>query len=255
MADITFAWMVDQCMGHLSFRMESLVGMMQHGDFQAPTTEKGREERLKKEEKSAHWGMADLHDSMTGLLATLGGSTTRTPGQYAFESRYLVQDNQDGGWIHITGAADASSERETSMVTASQIVGNATPETKSSYNLFSAWVKGLFTRNSGDKPTPVYTSEYIHPCVRVRMLNDPTYDPPSLRGYKLVYHAEHDQWSWVKEWVADDGKVHKAELLEYRISDVSFAGMMVDRETLGYGERQDVTIPPRVTKKSWWKFW
>jgi hypothetical protein len=249
MADITFAWMVDQCIGQLSFREESLMRMMERGDFKAPTTQKGWEERRKKEDRAAHWGMADLHDSMTGLLARLGGSKTRTPGRYAFKRRYLVQDKQDGSWIRITGAADTSNE--ISMVTSSQIVENATPEKMPWFKRVSAWIKSIFTRKPGDKPTPVYTSEYIHPCVRVRMLNDPTYDPPSLQGYKLVYHAEHDRWSWVKEWTADDGKVHKVELLEYQISDASFAGMMVDKETL----RKNAALPPRVTKKPWWKFW
>lgn len=254
MADITFAWMVDQCIGHLSFREKTLDWMMKNGDFKDPGTPAGWEERRKRERRAAHWGMADLHDSMTGLVAKVTGPKTRTPGRYAFKSRYLVQD-QNGSWTRITGAADTSSDRETSLVTVSQVVGDATPATKPWYKLFTAWLKGLFTRGSTDKPVPVHTSEYIHPCVRVRMLNDPTYDPPSLRDYKLVYHAEHDQWSWVKEWTADDGKVHRTELLEYHISDVSFAGMMVDRETLGYGERQDVTIPPRVAKKPWWKLW
>lgn len=255
MADITFAWMVDQCIGHLSFREETLLRMMEHGDFKAPTTKRGQEERQEKEKKAAHWGTADLHDSMTGLVAKLTGPRTRTPGQYPFKSRYLVRDQQNGSWTRVTGAANTSGERETTMVTASQVVGDATPAAKPWYKRFGTWSKGVFTRKSGDKPTLVYTSEYIHPCVRVRMLNDPTYDPPSLQGYRLVHHAEHDQWSWVKEWTADDGTVHRAELLEYHISDVSFAGMMVDRETLGYGERQDVTIPPRAIKKQWWKFW
>ena len=255
MADITFAWMVDQCIGHLSFREETLDWMTQHGDFKAPTTQKERDERRKKEVKAARWGMADLHDSMKGLVAVLTGPKTRTPGQYAFKSQYLVRDQRNGSWVRITGAANTSSEHETSMVTTSRDMGKATPPKTPWYKLFGAWLKGIFTRNSRDTPVQVYTSEYIHPCVRVRMLNDPTYDPPSLRGYTLVHHAEHDQWSWVKDWTANDGRVHRTELLEYHISDASFAGMMVDRETLGYGERQDVTIPPRATKKPWWKFW
>jgi len=253
-ADITFAWMVDQCIGHLSFREETLDWMMEHGDFKDPPPE-GKEERQKREERATHWGMADVHDSSSGLVAVLTGPKTRTPGQYAFKSRHLVQA-RDGSWTRITGAADTSSDRETSMVTAPQDGGNATPATKPWYKRFGVWLKGVVTHKSGDeRPVAIHTSEYIHPCVRVRMLNDPTYDPPSLRDYKPVYNVEHDQWSWIKQWAADDGGVHKTELLEYRIPEVSFAGTRVDRETLGYGEGQNVTIPPRVAKKPWWKFW
>lgn len=254
-ADITFAWMVDQCIGHLSFRQETLAWMMQHGDSKTPTTPKEGRERRKLEDKAAHWGMAELHDSMKGIVAKLTRPKTRTPGQYAFQSKYLVRDQRSGNWVHITGAENTSSERETSMVTISRVVGNATPPNTPWYKLLGAWLKALFTGRSRDTPVEVHTSEYIHPCVRVRMLHDQTYDPPSLRGYKLAYHAEHDQWSWVKEWTAKNGTVHRAELPEYHISHVSFAGMMVDRETLGYGGRQNVTIPPRVPKKPWWKFW
>ena len=246
--------MVDQCIGRLSFRQETLAWMMQHGDSRDPAPHE-RKERRKMEDKAAHWGMAELHDSMKGIVAKLTRPKTRTPGRYAFQSKYLVRDQTSGNWVRITGAANTSSERETSMVTMSRVVGNATPPKTPWYKLLGAWLKSLFTGRSRDTPVEVYTSEYIHPCVRVRMLHDQTYDPPSLRGYKPVYNAEHDQWSWVKEWTANDGTVHRAELPEYHISHVSFAGMMVDRETLGYGGRQHVTIPPRVPKKPWWKFW
>jgi len=252
-ADITFAWMVDQCIGHLSFRKETLDRMMRGGDFKNPPT-KGLKERERRMGEAAKWGMAELHDSMTGPVAKLTGSKTRTPGQYPFSSRYVVQEGRSGDWVRISGAANTRDDRETEMVTASQEVGDARPPAKPWYKRFTAWLKGVVTGKTGKKPTPVYTSEYIHPCVRVKMFKDQKYDPPSLRGYNPVYNAEHDQWSWVKEWTADDGKVHRAELLEYHISDVSFAGEQVDRKTLGYGERQNVTLPPRV-KKPWWKIW
>ena len=140
------------------------------------------------------------------------------------------------------------------MVTASRVVGNAIPPNTLSYKLFFAWLKGTFTRQSRDTPVQVYTSEYIHPCVRVRMLHDTDYDPPALRGYTLEPHTDRDKWMWVKEWTTSDGTVHRAEIPEYHISDASFAGMMVERERLGYGGRPHVPIPPR-TKKPVWKFW
>lgn len=250
-ADMTFAWMVDQCIGHLSFREDTLNWMMQHGDYEEPATRKAQAERRKRENDAAHWGMAEPHDSMKGLLPKLSRPRTRTPGQYPFKSKYIVRNQRNGDWVSITSGA--SGEQETPMVTASRVVGHATPANTPWYKLLFAWLKGIFTRRSRDAPVEVYTSEYIHPCVRVKMLHDKSYDPPSLRGYKLVPHTEHDQWMWVKEWTAPDGKVHRAELPEYHISHASFAGMMVDRETLGYG-RPHVPIPPR-TKKPWWKFW
>ena len=251
-ADITFAWMVDQCIGHLSFSEETLNWMMHHGDFEEPKTLKAREERRKNKEQATHWGMAELHDSMQGVVGKLTRPKTRTPGQYPFQSKSFKRDERHGGWVHITGAA--TSEQETSMVTVSRVMGKATPANTPWYKLFFAWLKGIFMPQSRDPPVPVYTEEYIHPCVRVRMLHDTDYDPRSLRGYRLEPHTERDQWMWVKEWTASDGTVHRAEIPEYHISDASFAGMMVDRETLGYGGRPHVPIPPR-TKKPWWKFW
>ena len=250
-ADITFAWMVDQCIGHLSFREDTLNWMMHNGDFEIPRTPKLEEERRKHKENAAHWGGADLHDSLEGVVAKLTPPKTRTPGQYPFKSKYLKRDQRSGDWVRITGAANSNTE--TSMVTVSRTVGNATPPSTPWYKLFFAWLKGISTRQSRDAPVEVYTSEYIHPCVRVKMLHDTDYDPPALRGYTLVPHTEHDQWMWAKQWTASDGKVHRAEIPEYHISHVSFAGMMVDRETLGYG-RPHVPIPPRA-KKPWWKFW
>ena len=220
MADITFTWMVEQCTGHLSFSQTTFNEMTKGGDFKKPTTlekrqqRKAEEKRQQRKDQADKWGMADLHDSMRTLVGWLTKSETRTPGQYPFQSRNLVRDKRNGSWIHITGAANTSSDRETSMVTASQVVGNARPPTKPWYKHFIPWLKRAFTHKSGNKPTPVCTLEYIHPCVRVRMFKDPEYDPPSLRGYNLVRHAEDDRWSWVKEWTADDGTVHRVELPE-----------------------------------------
>ena len=260
MADITFAWMVEQCTEHLSFCQETLNEIMKDGDF---NTKKGQDKRQTRMENAGKWGMADFHDSMRTLVGCLTRSKPRTPGRYPFHSRYLVRDKRNGSWIHITGAANTSSDRETSMVTASEFVRNARPPPW--YKRFITWLKGVFTRKSRNKPIPVPTLECIHPCVRVRMFKDPEYDPLSLRGYKLVRHAE--QWSWEKEWTADDGTVRKVKLPEAKLpehhgSDLWSARKQVDkdfkeqvdREMLDYLERHGEAIPPRVTKP-WWKFW
>ena len=248
-ADITFAWMVDQCRDHLAFNNDKVQQLMEKGDFKQPDDEKARREREERVRKAHHWGLAYLHDSMDSLLFKIGGSRTRTPGQYIFKARHVVYDTTNRNW--------SRSPNESGFVTDSKIVTNLTPEDESWYWRFWNTVSGIIGSPPEDvaKLAPVWTSEVIHPSVRVRMLQDQTYDPPALRGFKLMHNEAHDCWTWVKEWTAANGEVRRKKLREYRIEDPSFAFSKVTAETLSYGVGQEVPVPPRQTNWSWVSFW
>ena len=138
------------------------------------------------------------------------------------------------------------------FVTKSKIVTDSPPEVKPWHSRLWSAASGVFSDSPEDvaKLAPVWTSEVIHPSVRVQMIHDPTYDPPALRGFKLMYDATCTRWTWVKEWTDTNGEVRRKRLHEYRIDDPSFALSKVTAEILGSGVSEEVPLPPRQTNGS-----
>jgi hypothetical protein len=202
---------------------------------------KQRDNRVR---KARDCGLAYLHDSMDFLVFKMGGSTTRTPGQYVFKAHHLVSDT--------TNCSSARSPSGSGFVTNSKIVTNAEPETSWSKRLWAV-ASSVISSSQEDvgKLAPVWTSSVIHPSVRMWMMKDPTYDPPALSGFKLMYDQLRDRWTWVKEWTTASAEVRRKKLHEYRISDPSFALSKVTAETLGSGVAQEVPLPPRQPSRSW----
>jgi hypothetical protein len=241
-ADITFAWMVDQCRNLLAFNDKKVRQMMEKGDFKVPEGDDAKRQREDRVRRAQNWGMAYLHDSMS-LVFKMGGSMTRTPGQYFFRAR---------GWAH--EKADSNSS-ESGFVTKSKIVTDSPPEAKSWHSRLWSTASGAFSGPSEDGARQeVWTSEVIHPSVRVRMMHDQTYDPPALRGFKLMYDATRTRWTWVKEWTDANGEFRRKKLHEYRMEDSSFGLSKATAETLGSGVGEEVPLPPRQTNKSWFPF-
>jgi hypothetical protein len=235
-ADITFAWMVDQCHGLLAFNENKVLQMLKEGDFKQPEgvdAKKRWEDRIG---KAKTWGLARLHDSMT-LLFKIGGSKTRTPGQYTFKPR---------DWAH-EKADNSSSGKD--FVTESRILANSQPEAKSVSGVFGGPPEDVMKLDS------VSTFEVIHPSVRLRMMKDQAYDPPALKDFKLLYDAPNTRWTWVKTWTDANGDVREKRLNEYRIKDPSFALSQVTAEMLKSGIDNKEPLPPRQTNKSWFSFW
>jgi hypothetical protein len=241
-ADITFAWMVDQCRDHLAFNDRMVRRLLERGDFKEPVGEHAMKLREEKVHKARHWGLADVHNSMEQLIFKLGGSTTRTPGRYIFKAKNITRSSTSGS----------------GFITDSKIVTKLAPERGEPwYNRLWTTVWGVFGSQAGDGATlaPVWTSESIHPSVRIRMMHDPTYDPPALRGFKLMYDQTRNHWTWVKEWTTADGVVRKKKLHEYQIEDPSFARHTVTTDFLEAGVGQEVPLPPRKTNQSWFGLW
>jgi len=239
-ADITFAWMLDQCRDLLAFNMRKFPGMLENGDHKKELEKAKWAERVS---KAKTWGLADLHDSMT-LVFKLGSSLDRTPGQYIFETRGSPRgktDKSDGG-----GSPSASN-----FVTKSKVI-NAPPEIKPWH--FRLWntASGVFTGPPQDisKLDQVWTSEVIHPSVRMRLMQDPDYDPPALRGFKPTYDKVRRRWDWIKRWTDDHGVVREKKLHEDRMEGTVFSVMLVKPEALKLGEDKEEPVPPRQ-KKGW----
>jgi len=245
-ADITFAWMVDQCCGLLAFNEKKVRQMMEKGDFRQPEDEDAKRRREDKVRRAQNWGLAYLHDSM-GFIFKIGGSMTRTPGQYTFKPRDWDYEKTDS---HGSGCPSGSG-----FVTKSKTVTDSPPKKKPWYSSLWSTPSGIFSGSSEDvvKLAPVWTSEDIHPSVRVRMIHDPTYDPPALRGFKLMYDATRTRWTWVKEWTDTNGEVRRKRLHEYRIEDPSLALSKVTAEILGSGVGEEVPLLPRQTNGSWFR--
>ena len=245
-ADITFTWMVDQCCGLLAFDEKNVRQMTEKGDFKQPEEEGAKRQREEKVRRAQNWGLACLHDSMN-FIFKIGGSMTRTPGQYTFKARDWVYEETD--------SSGSGSPSGSGFVTKSKIITDSSPEEKSWYSRLWSTASGVFNGSPEDieKLAPVWTSEVIHPSVRVRMIHDPTYDPPALRGFKLMYDATRTRWTWVKEWTDINGEVRRKRLHEYRIEDPSFALSKVTAETLESGVGEEVSLPPRQTNGSWFR--
>ena len=243
-ADITFAWMVDQCHSHLAFNEDKVRELLRKGDFKLPQGKAAEKEREERARKAQQWGLADLHDSMTSLFK-MGGSLTRTPGQYTFKAHHLVHDE--------TKRSRCRNPNEDSSVTDSELVANATPKDKSWYQRFWPTVSGADGSQTEDVSnlTPVWTSEVIHPSVRVRMIRDPTYDPPALRGFKLMYHDKLKHWAWVKRFEGPNGEVREKRLHEDRNNDPCFSLRKEIPETLEFD--REVPPPPRQMT-AWFSF-
>jgi hypothetical protein len=243
-ADIAFTWMVDQCRDLLTFNEKKVRQMMEKGDFKQPANEDAKTRRDDRVRKAQTWGLAHLHDSMD-LIFKMGGSKTRTPGQYIFKARDWVYEKADSN--------GSGSPNGSGFVTKSKVITDSPQEVKPWHSRLWSMASGVFSGSSEDvaKLAPVWTSEVIHPSVRVRMIHDPTYDPPALRGFKLMYDATRTRWTWVKEWTDPDGEIRRKRLHEYRIGDQSFALSKVTAEILGSGVGEEVPLPPRQTKGSW----
>jgi len=247
-ADLTFVWMVDQCRNLLAFNEEKVRQMMERGDFKQPEREDAKRRREDRVRKARDWGLAYLHDSMNSIFK-MGGSMTRTPGQYTFKAR---------DWAYEKTDSDGSgSPTGSGFVTKSKIItNNPPPEGKPWHSRLWSTVPGAFSGPAEDlaKLAPVWTSESIHPSVRVRMMRDPTYDPPALRGFKLMYDATRTRWTWVKEWTDANGEVRMKRLHEYRIEKQSLALSKVTTETLDSRVGDEVPLPPRQKNRSWFRW-
>ena len=247
-ADITFAWMVDQCRDLLAFNEKKVPQMLEKGDFKQPEDEEAKKRREERVRKAKTWGLAALHDSMT-LVFKMGQSMDRTPGQYAFKARkraHETVDNPGSGGLRGGG-----------FITMSEIVPDSPPEAKPWHSRVwrAAW--GVFTGPLEDlsKLDPVWTAEVIHPSVRLRMMQDKTYDPPALRDFKLKYDADRSRWTWVKKWEDTNGIVRETTLHEDRIEDSSFSLSKVTAESLKFGIDKEEPLPPRQKNGSWFSFW
>ena len=235
--------MLDQCRDLLDFNVPKIPSMLSGGDHKDPVGPEAEAKWAERLRKAKTWGLADLHDSMT-LVFKLGSSLDRTPGQYIFETRGSARgktDKSDGG-----GSPSASG-----FVTKSKVI-NAPPVIKPWHIQLWNTASGVFTGPPQDlsKFDQVWTSEVIHPSVRMRMMQDPYYDPPALRDFKPTYDAKHGRWDWIKHWTDDHGVVREKKLHEDRIEGTQFSIMLVKLETLKLGEDKDEPIPPR--KKSGW---
>ena len=241
-ADITFAWMVDQCHDFLEFNEGKVGNLLEKGDFKEPPEgdTEAKAARKRREDKAKHYGLADLHDSMDKLVFKIGGSRTRTPGQYIFKSHRVVYDRSQ--------SRDPS---ESSFVTNSRLVHNMTPEEKSWYLRFWDTVSGVIGGVPEDisKLKHVYTSEVIHPSVRVRMMQDPKYNPPALQDFKLVPEPKDQRYTWVKEWTAPNGEVRTKRLREDHFEKGSFSLRIPPAETLTFQETASI---PAKEKTGWW---
>ena len=224
--------MVDQCRNLLAFNEKKIPQMLEKGDFKQPEDEaakKRREERLR---KAKTWGLADLHDSMT-LIFKLGRSVYRSPGQYVFRARAHEKSDRPG----------SSSPRESGFVTMSEIL----PDSETTSSLPQLESTHVIAGPPGDplELDPVWTCEVIHPSVRLRMMQDQTYDPPALRGFKLKYDAARSRWTWVKRWEDTDGVLRETTLPEDRIEDSSFSMNKVTAEMLRLGVDKEEPLPLR----------
>jgi hypothetical protein len=213
---------------------------MTRGDHKQPEGGKWKE----MVHRAKDWGLAEMHDSMNRFFR-IGGSTTRTPGQYPFKAQNIVRATADD-------SLDSPSGSGSGFVTDSKIDPDATPEKKPWYSRSWSAVTGLFKEDVSGLPK-VWTCEVIHPSVRIRMMKDKKYDPPALRDFKLMYDATRGRWTWVKRWTVASGQVHVKKLHEYRIEHPSYAQNTVTTETLASGVGQEFPLPPRE-KNRWW-FW
>ncbi len=250
-ADITFAWMVDQCINLLAFNREKIPTMLEKGDFKKPSGEGAEKEQAEKERarrvaKAKKWGLADLHDSMT-LIFKLGSSIDRTPGQYVFKARGSPRLKTDNSGSDIPSGSG--------FVTKSKILHHLQPEGKAWHIRLWSSASGVFAGPPEDisKYDLVWTSEVIHPSVRMRRMQDPTYDPPALKDFKLHYDAARSRWVWTKTWTDDNGAVRAKKLLEDRIEDSYFSMLNVGPEMLKFRADEEEPIPPRPKSGSW--FW
>ena len=198
-ADITFAWMVDQCRHLLAFNEEKVLSMLDKGDFKEPVGEWARRERARREFKAKTWGLADLHASRPAdpvdLMYRLSGTKARTPGQYVFKA-------QESG----------SSPSGRDFVTESKILPR-----RIGSGAFAGSPKGI------SKFDPVWTSEVIHPSVRVRLTQDPMYNPPALKDFKLRYDEANSRWTWTKEWTDANGEIRETTMHEDSIENCEFS--------------------------------
>jgi len=245
-ADITFAWMVDQCRGLLAWNKNKVPQMLEKGDHKkipedaAPDVVQAWDDRVL---KAKTWGLADLHDSFTPMF-WLGGSTTRTPGQYIFKARDAAKPKTDG------------SSGGSGFATKSKILANIESVVKPWHWRLWNTATGVFTGPPEDlsKFEMVWTSEVIHPSVRMRRLHDPEYQPPALKDFKLTYDADRDRWSWVKRWTDDHGVPREKKLHEYRIEEPTYALSKADVEMLKAGTDEEDPLPPKPASKSWIPF-
>ena len=238
--------MVDQCRNLLAFNEKKVPQMLEKGDFKQPEDEgakKRREDRLR---KAKTWGLADLHDSMT-LIFKLGHSVDRTPGRYVFRAREPAREKSDrrGG----------SSPRGSGFVTVSEILPDS--EMTSWHSRPRSTASDVLTGppEAHSELDPVWTREVIHPSVRLRMMQDRTYDPPALRDFKLKYDVARSRWTWVKKWEDTDGVARETTLHEDRIEDSSFSMSKVTAETLRFGVDKEEPVPPRQKNGSALSFW
>ena len=250
-ADISFTWMVDQCRDLLAFHDAKVLEMLEHGDFEQPVGERARRKRMRREKKARTWGLADLHtrrpaDPMD-FAYRLFGFKARTPGQYVFKARDSARLKTDK-----SGSGTPSGS---GFVTKSKILHDSLPDVKAWHARLWSTASGVFTGPPEDtsKFDPVWTSEVIHPSVRMRRMQDPTYDPPALRGFNLHYDAAHSRWIWTKKWTDDNGAVREKFLEEDRIQDSYFSMLKVGSEMLKFRADEEEPIPPKP--KSGWRFW
>ena len=240
--------MVDQCHDLLAFNEKKVLQMLEKGDFKQPKGEEAKKRREERVRKAKTWGLAELHDSMT-LVFKMGRSVDRTPGQYAFIARKRAHEKSDN---HGSG-----SPRGCGFITRSEIVPGSPPEAKPWHSRIWRTASAVFTGSMEDlsKLDPVWTAEVIHPSVRLRMMQDRTYDPPALRDFKLKYDADRSRWMWVKKWEDTNGVVRETTLHEDRIEDSSFSLSKVTAETLKFGVDKEQPLPPRRKNGSWYSFW
>ena len=246
-ADITFAWMVDQCRHLLAFNEEMVSKMLERGDFKEPSGARAKRERARREEKAKTWGLADLH---TQLLADLGdpmdfihklaATKARTPGQYSFKPHGSAGSKTD--------KSGSGSPTRSGFVTVSKVLPY--PEAKPWHSRLWSVVSRVFARDIS-KFDPAWTSEVIHPSVRMRMMQDPTYYPFALRGSRLLYDEARSCWTWTKKWIDKKGTFRETTMDEDRIEDSYFSMLKAGSEILTYRADREDPIPPR-RKRGWW---
>ena len=219
--------------------------MLDKGDFNELPGEQAKRVRAAREAKAKNWGLADLHDSMTWVFK-LGRSLDRTPGQYVFKARGSPRLKTDK-------SGTSGSPSGSGFVTESKILSQ--PEAKPWHAQLWSAAAGVFTGPPEDtsKFDPVWTSEVIHPSVRMRMMQDPTYDPPALRGFNLHYDPVRSRWIWTKKWTDDNGFAREKMLEEERIQDSYYSMLKVGPEMLKFRADEKEPIPPKP--KSGWRFW
>ena len=85
------------------------------------------------------------------------------------------------------------------------------------YWRFWSAVAGIMGDRVEDTPhlAPMCMDVRVHPPLGPRAdVVRPAYDPPTLRGFKLVQNEARSRWTWIKEWTGSNGEIRRKKVYE-----------------------------------------